>query len=110
MTSFLLSLLSVSFIIVIYCLFVGLYDRQYRKMTKKRDGLIGIITGSLGIFSAMITSSYYIDGLNIKYLAPILLFSVATVAVIAYTCLLKKIYAAKSKNEEPKESDDEAND
>ena len=105
MTNYLLTLLSVAFIIVAYCLLVGLYDRQYRKMKKKRDWLIGIIIVSSGIFSAMITSSYYIDGWNIKYLAPILLFAVATVAVIAYTCLLKKIYAAKSKSEEHKEND-----
>ena len=110
MTNYLLSLLSVTLIIVAYCLFVGLYDRQYRKMSKKKDWLIGIIVASSGIFSAMITSSYYIDGWNIKYLVPILLFAVATASVIAYTCLLKKIYAAKRKNEEHKESDDETND
>ena len=110
MTNYLLTLLSVALIIAAYCLFVGLYDRQYRKMKKKRDWLIGIIVGSSGIFSAMITSSYYIDGWNMKYVAPILLFAVATVAVIAYTCLLKKIYAAKSKSEKHKENDDESED
>ncbi len=110
MPNYLLSLLSVAFIIVIYCLFVGLYDRQYRNMTKKRDWLIGIIIVSFGIFSAVITSSYYLDGWNIKYLAPILLFAVSTLAVIVYTCLLKKIYAAKSKSEKHKENDNETND
>ncbi len=100
MTNYLLTVLIVFFIIVTYCLFVGLYDRQYRKMTKKRNWLIGIITASSGIFSSMITSAYYIDGLNIKYLFPILLFAMATVAVIAYACLLKKIYATKNKEEQ----------
>ncbi len=110
MTNYLLTSLSVALIIVVDCLFVGLYDRQFKKLTKKRDWLIGIIVVSSGIFSAMITSSYYIDGWSIKYLAPILLFAVATAAVIAYTCLLKKIYAAKSKHEEQKQSADEAAD
>lgn len=100
MTNYLLTLLSVALIIVVYCLFVGLYDGQYKNMIKKRDWLIGIIVGSSGIFSAMITGSYYIDGLDIKYLTPVLLFAVATAAVITYTCLLKKIYAAISKNKE----------
>lgn len=98
MSNYFLTFLSVALIIVGYCLFMGLYDRQYKKMTKKRDWLISIILVSSGIFSAMITSSYYIDGWNKKYLAPILLFAVATVAVIVYTCFIKKIYAAKSKN------------
>ena len=103
MVNYLLTLLSVAFIIVAYCLFVGLYDRQYRKMKEKRDWLIGIIVVSAGVFSATVTSSYYLDGWNIKYLAPILLFAVATAAVIAYTCLLKKIYVVKSKSDEHKE-------
>ena len=62
MTNYLLTLLSVALIIVTYCLFVGLYDREYNKMTQKREWLIGIIVVSSGIFSAMITSSYYNDG------------------------------------------------
>ena len=97
MANYLLTLLSVALIIVVYGLFVGLYDRQYKSMAKKRNLLVGIIVVSSGIFSAMITSSYYIDGLNIKYLAPILLFVVATAALVIYTCLLKKIYAKKTK-------------
>ena len=92
-------MLSVCVIIAAYCLFAGLYDRQYKKFTKKRDWLIGVITLSAGIFSGTFTSAYYLDGWNVKYLAPILLFSVATAAVIAYTCLLKKIYAAKGKGD-----------
>lgn len=100
MTSYLLTVLFVSLIVAAYCLFVGLYDRQYKNLKKKRDWLIGIITFSAGIFSATITSAYYIDGWEIKYLAPILVFAVATAAVIVYTCFLKKIYAAKNKKEE----------
>ena len=110
MTNYLLTLLAVALIIVAYGLVVGLYDRQYKNMAKKRDWLIGVIAASAGIFSAMITSSYYIDGPNIKYLAPIILFAVATAAVIVYACLLKKIYAAKSKTEEHKENGGETND
>lgn len=107
MTNYLLTLLSVAFIIVAYCLFVGLYDRQYRKLTQKRDWLLGILIASLGIFSAMITSSYYFEGWSIKYLAPILLFAVATAAVIVYICFLKKIYAAKGKDAgQPKRAED----
>lgn len=110
MKNYLLQLLWVFLIIVAYCLFVGLYDRQYQNMPKKRDWLIGIIVVSAGIFSATITSSLYFDGWGIKYLAPILLYAAATAAVIAYTCLLKKIYAVKSKNKEDKEKGDETND
>lgn len=96
MTAYLLTILTVSGIIVVSCLFVGLYDRQYRNMQRKRDWLIGVITVSAGIFSAVLTSAYYMDGWSLKYLAPILLFAAATAAVIAYTCLLKKIYTAKA--------------
>ncbi len=110
MTSYLLTVLFVSLIVAAYCLFVGLYDRQYNNLKKKRDWLIGIITFSSGIFSATITSAYYIDSWEIKYLAPILVFAVATAAVIVYTCFLKKIYAAKNKKEEHKDNDDETND
>ena len=110
MTNYLLTLLSVFIIIAVDCLFVGLYDRQYKNMAKKRDWLIGIIVVSTGIFSGLITSAYSIDGWRIGYLAPILLFAVATLAVIAYTCLLKKIYAAKSKREAHEGNDDETND
>lgn len=104
-TNFLLTLLVVFSIIAAYCLFVGLYDRQFKSLTKKRDWLVGIVVVSSGIFSAMITSAYYIDGWNMRYLAPILLFAAATAAVVAYICLLKKIYAARKRREAHGEED-----
>ena len=107
MTSYLLSMLLVFSIVVTYCLFVGLYDRRYEKPAKKRDWLIGIVTIALGIFSGDIASAYYLDGWSVKYLAPVLIFAVATAAVIVYICLLKRIYAAKGAAVQPKESEGE---
>lgn len=95
--NFLLLNLFLLMLIIIYSLYIAFYDRKYKKQKVKRNGIISIIVISSGVFLSWLTSIYYIGELEIKYLLPILIYAVVTISMIAYACLIKKIYNTKNK-------------
>ena len=103
MSNFLLTNIILLLIVVGYCLIAVVFDRKFKKESTKRNCAISIIIISAGAFISIITSTFYLEEWSIKYLLPILVYVLATISMIIYTCLLKKIYLKKNNKTDDKQ-------